>query len=86
MILSEVEGDQGKAKIVYRPGGEVDVGELASLCEKVGWPKRPADKVAGALKNSFLVRRAAFNLAAGIVQECTEAWLVLGHVPIIHVT
>lgn len=56
VILSEVEGDQGKAKIVYRPGGEVDVGELAALCAKVGWPKRPSDKVAGALKNSFLVR------------------------------
>lgn len=56
IILSEMEGDKGKAKIVYRPGGEVDVGELASLCEKVGWPKRPSDKVAGALKNSFLVR------------------------------
>jgi aralkylamine N-acetyltransferase len=59
IVLSEVQGDAGSAKIIYRPGGEVDVGELAVLCDKVGWPKRPAEKVAGALKNSFLVRGTA---------------------------
>ena len=55
IVLSEVERGGGKAKIVYRPGGEVDVGELANLCAKVGWPKRPSEKVAGALENSYLV-------------------------------
>lgn len=55
IVLSEMEGDQGKCKVIYRPGGEVDVAQLGDLCEKVGWPKRPSDKVAGALKNSFLV-------------------------------
>ena len=55
-MLSEVEREGGKARIVYRPGGEVDVGELADLCSKVGWPKRPSEKVAGALENSYLVR------------------------------
>jgi hypothetical protein len=52
LVLSEADG----AKIVYRPGGPVSVAELEQLCIKVGWPKRPADKVAGALENSFLVR------------------------------
>ena len=33
----------------------VDAAELESLCDKVGWPRRPLNKVQAALANSFLV-------------------------------
>lgn len=76
IILSEFEGDQGKAKIVYRPGGEVDVGQLATLCSKVGWPQRPSEKVAGALKNSFLV---CFTALDAVQQDLQRAASKSGH-------
>jgi hypothetical protein len=41
--------------IVYRNGGIVDAAELEQLCDKVGWPRRPLNKVQAALANSFLV-------------------------------
>ena len=44
-----------KGRIVYGSGREVDVYELERLCDKVGWPRRPPQKVATALRNSFLV-------------------------------
>lgn len=56
LVISEVEGDEGTAQVVYRSGGRVSIGELEALCERVGWPPRPAEKVKGALENSFLVR------------------------------
>ena len=56
LVISEVEGDDGTAQVVYRSGGSVSIGELEALCERVGWPPRPAEKVKGALENSFLVR------------------------------
>ena len=43
------------AQIVYESGSEVDVYELETLCDKVGWPRRPAKKVEAALKNSYMV-------------------------------
>lgn len=57
VVLVEKEREDGSvARIAYSSGGaEVDVYELELLCEKVGWPRRPAHKVAAALKNSFMV-------------------------------
>ena len=58
-MLSTTEGDSGTAEIVYRNGGTVSIDELERLCQRVGWPSRPVEKVKGALENSFLVRSAA---------------------------
>lgn len=55
LVLVEHTTDQGKVvQIVYRNGGLVDATALESLCDKVGWPKRPISKVQTALANSFL--------------------------------
>eukprot|EP00879_Flechtneria_rotunda_P018297 GHRR01019194.1.p1 GENE.GHRR01019194.1~~GHRR01019194.1.p1 ORF type:complete len:168 (+),score=48.84 GHRR01019194.1:585-1088(+) len=40
---------------MYRNGATVDAKALEKLCEKVGWPARPVDKVDAALRNSYLV-------------------------------
>ena len=56
LVISEIEGDAGPAQIVYRCGGTVHLKQLDKLCERVGWPGRPIDKVKGALANSYLVR------------------------------
>ncbi|KAK9124795.1 hypothetical protein Sjap_014397 [Stephania japonica] len=42
-------------QIIFSSGADVDVYELQTLCDKVGWPRRPLSKVAAALKNSYLV-------------------------------
>jgi aralkylamine N-acetyltransferase len=47
--------DGTTGKVVYRNGGVVDAAALENLCDKVGWPRRPAHKVEAALSNSFLV-------------------------------
>lgn len=47
--------DNSSARILYKNGGAVDAVELETLCDKVGWPRRPIAKVEAALKNSFLV-------------------------------
>ncbi|GJP42084.1 hypothetical protein CLOM_g1676 [Closterium sp. NIES-68] len=56
VVLVESTGEDGIiSKIVFSAGGEVDVYALERLCEKVGWPKRPPEKVEAALRNSYLV-------------------------------
>jgi hypothetical protein len=40
---------------VYRNGSTVDASQVEELCDKVGWPRRPQNKVQAALANSFLV-------------------------------
>ena len=55
MLVESVESDGSVSRIVFRTRQEVDVEDLERLCDKVGWPKRPAQKVATALANSFLV-------------------------------
>ncbi len=47
--------DGTTGRVVYRNGGIVDASALENLCDKVGWPRRPAYKVEAALSNSFLV-------------------------------
>ena len=48
VLLTELQGEGGRPQyIVYRNGAVVDAGELESLCDKVGWPRRPLNKVRG---------------------------------------
>lgn len=55
LVLVEHSTDAGDlVQIVYRNGGLVDANALESLCDKVGWPRRPLTKVQTALANSFL--------------------------------
>ncbi|KAK3234369.1 hypothetical protein CYMTET_55377 [Cymbomonas tetramitiformis] len=54
-LVEKRRGDGSLARIVFSNHTEVDVYELERLCEKVGWPRRPAAKVAAALENSFMV-------------------------------
>lgn len=61
VVLIEKEDENGKIlKVVFSAGGIVDVYELEKLCDKVGWPRRPPQKVEAALRNSFMV--AALHL------------------------
>ncbi|KAL4425621.1 hypothetical protein ABPG75_009637 [Micractinium tetrahymenae] len=55
VLLTEVEAAGGRRYIVYRNGAVVDAAALEQLCDKVGWPRRPLNKVQAALANSFLV-------------------------------
>lgn len=55
VLLTEVEVAGSRQYIVYRNGAVVDAAELEHLCDKVGWPRRPLNKVQAALANSFLV-------------------------------
>lgn len=42
-------------RIMYSTTREINVQEVSDLCDKVGWPKRPEEKLKIALENSFLV-------------------------------
>lgn len=55
LVETRNEADNSTMRILYKNGGVVDAVELESLCDKVGWPRRPIAKVEAALKNSFLV-------------------------------
>lgn len=55
VLLTEVEVGGSRRYVVYRNGAVVDAAELEQLCDKVGWPRRPLNKVQAALANSFLV-------------------------------
>jgi hypothetical protein len=56
VLLTELQRDDGSTGyVVYRNGSVVDAVELENLCDKVGWPRRPHNKVQAALANSFLV-------------------------------
>ena len=58
VVLLETEAADGGAtcRIVFSVGAPVDILELESLCDKVGWPRRPHHKVQAALENSFMAR------------------------------
>ena len=57
MVLAEyVEEDTGaSSRVVFSALEPVDVEEFDALCLKVGWPRRPRNKVETALRNSYLV-------------------------------
>ncbi|KAF8056840.1 TAP1 [Scenedesmus sp. PABB004] len=54
-LVSSERPDGSRARILYRSNAPVSPEELEQLCEKVGWPARPVDKVALALRNSYAV-------------------------------
>ncbi|KAJ8898860.1 hypothetical protein K2173_008169 [Erythroxylum novogranatense] len=55
VLVEKAEPDGTIEQILFSSGGDVDVYELQSLCDKVGWPRRPLSKLAAALKNSYMV-------------------------------
>ncbi|GMH38464.1 hypothetical protein BSKO_06348 [Bryopsis sp. KO-2023] len=55
VLVHTRKDDGGTAEIIYRSRGTVDASDLDALCAKVGWPRRPINKVTAALKNSYLV-------------------------------
>ncbi|KAK9817153.1 hypothetical protein WJX72_010417 [[Myrmecia] bisecta] len=54
-LIESPREDGSCASIIFRNGGPVDAVALELLCDKVGWPRRPVNKVQIALKNSFLI-------------------------------
>mmetsp|Transcript_20871 Transcript_20871/g.71098 ORF Transcript_20871/g.71098 Transcript_20871/m.71098 type:complete len:180 (+) Transcript_20871:963-1502(+) len=57
VVIVESSGEDGEtaARIVFSTTTAVDVYALERICDKVGWPRRPPNKVRAALENSFLV-------------------------------
>jgi len=55
MLVETTLEDGTIEQIVFSSGGDVDLYDLQTLCDKVGWPRRPLKKVAEALKNSYMV-------------------------------
>ncbi|MCO5558770.1 hypothetical protein L7F22_012357 [Adiantum nelumboides] len=55
VLMETAQPDGTVEKIVFGSGEAVDVYELEALYIKVGWPRRPPEKVEAALKNSFMV-------------------------------
>ncbi|KAI5078507.1 hypothetical protein GOP47_0006178 [Adiantum capillus-veneris] len=55
VLMETAQPDGTVEKIIFGSGEAVDVYELEALYIKVGWPRRPPEKVEAALKNSFMV-------------------------------
>ena len=56
VVLIETRRSNGvAARIVYSTAAAVDCYDLERLCDDVGWPRRPINKVKAALENSFCV-------------------------------
>ncbi|KAM0950579.1 putative transcription regulator GNAT family [Dioscorea sansibarensis] len=55
VLLERTQADGIVEQIVFSSAGDVDLYDLQTLCDKVGWPRRPLSKVAASLKNSYLV-------------------------------
>ncbi|PON95105.1 FkbH domain containing protein [Trema orientale] len=55
VLVEKTEPDGAIEQIIFSSAGEVDIYDLQSLCDKVGWPRRPLSKLAAALKNSYMV-------------------------------
>lgn len=52
-------------QIVFRNGGDVTAADVQTLCDKVGWPRRPQAKMKTALQNSYMVSTLSVRSAAG---------------------
>ena len=50
-----VRSKKSGKKIVFSTRRRLDVKEISRLCDKVGWPKRPEEKLKIAFENSYLV-------------------------------
>ncbi|KAJ6708481.1 LEUCINE-RICH REPEAT PROTEIN KINASE FAMILY PROTEIN [Salix viminalis] len=55
VLVEKTEEDGVVEQIIFSSGGDVDIYDLQTLCDKVGWPRRPLSKLATALKNSYMV-------------------------------
>ncbi|KAJ4704198.1 Acetyltransferase NSI [Melia azedarach] len=55
VLVEKTQPDGEIEQIIFSSGGDVDVYDLQTLCDKVGWPRRPLSKLAAALKNSYMV-------------------------------
>merc|ERR1719181_307934 len=57
LVLVEWQSESSPdfSRITFSASEAIDVDEFEALCVKVGWPKRPMDKVETALRNSYLV-------------------------------
>ncbi|KAH7295290.1 hypothetical protein KP509_27G041400 [Ceratopteris richardii] len=56
IVLIETSQPDGTVeKIIFGLGEAIDIYELEALYIKVGWPRRPPEKVEMALRNSFMV-------------------------------
>ena len=55
MLIETRRPDGRVARVVYSTTAAVDCYDLERLCDDVGWPRRPIDKVKAALENSFCV-------------------------------
>ncbi|KAG6595633.1 putative acetyltransferase TAP2, partial [Cucurbita argyrosperma subsp. sororia] len=55
-VLTETTLPDGRIEqIIFSTGGDVDIYDLQALCDKVGWPRRPLNKLDVALRNSYMV-------------------------------
>ena len=50
-----VRSKKSGKKILFSTRRRLDVKEISRLCDKVGWPKRPEEKLKIAFENSYLV-------------------------------
>ncbi|XP_011001648.1 PREDICTED: acetyltransferase NSI isoform X1 [Populus euphratica] len=55
VLVEKTEEDGVVEQIIFSSGGDVDIYDLQTLCDKVGWPRRPLSKLDAALKNSYMV-------------------------------
>ncbi|KAJ3669097.1 hypothetical protein LUZ60_011047 [Juncus effusus] len=55
VLVQRTLTDGTHEQILFSLIGDVDVYALQSLCDKVGWPRRPLTKLSDSLKNSFMV-------------------------------
>ncbi|KAG6427723.1 hypothetical protein SASPL_111969 [Salvia splendens] len=55
VLVENTRPDGTIEQIIFSSGGNVDLYDLQTLCDKVGWPRRPLSKLAAALRNSYMV-------------------------------
>lgn len=55
VLVEKTQPDGAIEQIIFSSGGDVNVYDLQTLCDKVGWPRRPLSKLAAALQNSYMV-------------------------------
>ena len=74
MLIETRRSNGVAARIVYSTAAAVDCYDLERLCDDVGWPRRPINKVKAALENSFCVASLYLELeeAPKETNEATE--------------
>uniref|UniRef100_A0A224XBV7 Serotonin N-acetyltransferase n=1 Tax=Hypericum perforatum TaxID=65561 RepID=A0A224XBV7_HYPPE len=55
VLVDKTHPDGTVEQIIFSSAGDVDIHDLQTLCDKVGWPRRPPTKLAAALRNSYMV-------------------------------